>query len=192
VVSLPWSRDPSGDRATPEELAACDFVVAYSPLNAAEEFDPIRDHLRRPQDLRVLGVHLSPEQRAEQYALLADEVDSLASIRKRVDLALERDGPDASLLHVLQIDADRPSRGRFVVASEPWSWYPGWRIEGLEPEPALRVVEGISSAFLLPAGVTASPLVARYDPPSARRGLAFAAAGLLLALGLIVAPQRGA
>jgi hypothetical protein len=192
VVSLPWSRQPSGVRASPEELAACDLVLVSTPLNAAEEFLEIGEHLRARDDLRFQGVHLTTQQRQEHWARLADEVAALASVRRRVDLALERDGTDASLLHVLQVDADARSRGRFVVASEPWSWYPGWRIEGLEREPVLRVVEGISSAFLLPQEATASPLVARYEPSSTRRGLAFAAAGLLLALGLILAPQRGA
>ena len=84
------------------------------------------------------------------------------------------------------------ARGRWVVASEPWSWYPGWRIEGLDQEPTLRVVEGISSAFLLPPDAARSPLVARYAPRSVRTGALVAALGLLLVLALVLAPQRGA
>jgi hypothetical protein len=187
VISLPWSRDAGGERATSAELAACDVVVVRS-TTAAAELESIRAHLRSPQDLRVLDT----ESIRERCAELAYEIATLASTRRRVDLALERDGTDASLLHVLQPDPERAVHSRFVVASEPWSWYPGWRIDGCPSAPALRVVEGISSAFLLPQGEIVSPLVARYDPPSARLGCALAAAGLLLALGLILAPQRGA
>lgn len=193
VISLPWSSDDSaGPRASPEELAACDLVIVEAPLNAAEEFAGIGEHLRERSDLRILGVHLTEQQREENWARLADEVALRAAARRRVDLPFQRRGPDASLLHVAQVDPGPDARGRFVVASEPWSWYPGWRIEGLPQEPALRVVEGISSAFLLPADAVRSPLVARYAPQSVRRGLILGALGLVLALGLILAPQRGA
>jgi hypothetical protein len=192
VVSLPWSRSPDGPRASREELAACDLVVVSTPLNAAEEYLEIGRHLRTPGDLRTLGVHLTEDQRATFWAELAAEVAGRVHLRRRVDFPFERRGPDESLLHVAQVDAGDGVRARFVVASEPWSWYPGWRIEGMEREPALRVVEGISSAFLLPTEATRSPLVARYAPRSVRRGSWLGALGLVLALGLLLAPQRGA
>lgn len=192
VVALPWSRQSDGERATEAEIAACDLVLVWSPLNAAEEYGPIRDLLRAPGDLRVLGVHLSEEQRSAIYAELAEEVAARAAVRRRVDFPFERRGPDESLLHVAQVEHGPDARGRFVVASEPWSWYPGWRIEGLDEEPTLRVVEGISSAFLLPADAVRSPLVARYAPESVRQGALIAAVGLLIALALVLAPQRGA
>ena len=58
--------------------------------------------------------------------------------------------------------------------------------EGLEAEPVLRVADGVATAFLLPAGAIQSPLVARYSPASTRKGLAFGAIGLVLALGLLL------
>ncbi|HVS19060.1 MAG TPA: hypothetical protein VMT18_10710, partial [Planctomycetota bacterium] len=192
VVSLPWSRRSDGERASEAEIAACDLVLVWSPLNAAEEYGPIRDLLRDPSDLHVLGMHLSEEQRAAKYAELVAEVASRAAGRRRADFPFERRGPDESLLHVAQVDPGPDARGRFVVASEPWSWYPGWRIEGLDEEPTLRIVEGISSAFLLPADAVRSPLIARYAPASTRQGALLAAVGLVLTLALLLAPQRGA
>ena len=84
------------------------------------------------------------------------------------------------------------SGGAKTAVSEPWAWYPGWRLAGLEPAPTLRLAEGIATAFLLPPGPLPSPLVASYRPESFRRGLILGALGLLLALGLIVGPQAAA
>jgi hypothetical protein len=192
VVALPWSRRPDGPRASAAELAALDFVVVSTPVNAAEEFEALGELLADPGDLRVLGVHLDGAQRARFRDELVDDVVRRTLERPAVELGFQRDGPDRARLHVLGVDHGTGLRARFAVVSEPWSWYAGWGIEGLDPAPDLRVADGVSTAFLLPAEVPVSPLVAVYRPRSFRLGLVVGALGLLLALGLSLAPYRGA
>ncbi len=192
VISLPWSRRPEGPRASDAEIAATDFVVVDTPLNAAEEYLPLKVLLSSPDDLRVRGVHLDEAQRGRFLDQLVDDVVERARTRRSVEFGFERAGPDRCLLHVMGVDRGAGSHARFAIASEPWSWYGGWTIEGLVEPPELRLVEGISSAFLLPAEVPGSPLVAVYRPRSVRRGLALGALGLVLAVLLLLLPERRA
>jgi len=71
-------------------------------------------------------------------------------------------------------------RGRFVVVSEPWALYPGWRVTANGDELALRRADGIVSAVFVPDGVT--ELSAVYAPRSFIVGLLLGALGLVGAL----------
>jgi hypothetical protein len=190
LISLPWSRDLQGPRASDAELAALDLVLVQGPLNAMEEYGPIRERLRSPQDLRTLGVQLDESALKGYVDELVDDIAARALTRRTVELALEREGGNRALVHVLAVDQGAGERGRFAVLSEPWAWYPGWEIEGMVEAPKLRIAEGISTAFLLPAGTKHSPLVARYQPRSFTAGLTWGALGLALALGLVLVPHR--
>ena len=184
LIALPSRGAPA------EEVAALDALVAVSAGaigdNVVARFKP---GLRSAVPVFETA---PPPVGAEASSAVASLAGALASLRRdhaTIELALERDGASATLLHVL---SDGSPRARFALVSEPWSWYAGWRVEGLEREPALRLADGVATAFLLPAGMVRSPLVARYAPDSTRKGLAFGAVGLVLALGLLLSRREGA
>jgi hypothetical protein len=168
-----------------EELAALDALVVVAPAALGED---VVERFRAGLAAQVPVLELPPPLEGQAFPQgviegLAGTVAQLAAGGRTVDLGFERDGVDRALLHVLTTG---DTHGRFAVAAEGWSWYPGWRVEGLAAEPPLRVADGVATAFLLPVGAVPSPLVARYAPDSTRKGLAFGAVGLVLALGLLV------
>ncbi len=168
--------------ASASELAALDALVLIG--------DPSRTSATRasygsslPADARVFELEALQSGAIEPIAAAAAE---LARSRKSVELAFERDGASRALLHVLTSG----ERERFAVASEPWAWYSGWRIEGMDSQPTLRVADGVASAFVLPPTPVRSPLVARFAPRSTRQGLICGALGLALALALGLWPEK--
>jgi hypothetical protein len=168
--------------AWPEELAALDGLVLVG--------EPAQTGAIRATygaDLQI-GAPVFELAALDQAALepIAAAIAELAHARESVELGFEREGANRALLHVLTTGGER---GRFAVASEPWAWYAGWRIEGLDSAPTLRVADHVASAFLLPPGLVRSPLTARFDPPSTRKGLLCAAFGLVLASYLCL-PRR--
>jgi hypothetical protein len=81
-------------------------------------------------------------------------------------------------------------RERFAVASEPWAWYAGWRIEGMDAQPALRVADGVASAVRAPADPRALAARRAFAPRSTQGGLICGALGLALALAICLWPER--
>jgi len=179
LVELPLSEVPA------VELAALDaLVVVAAPQVASAVVDRLRAALPAETPVfETLPVRAQEPPPTGVVDGLVSAVAELAARRRPVELGFERDGAERALLHVLTTGE---AQGRFAVASEPWSWYAGWRIEGLAAPPALRVADGVATAFLLPAGPVPSPLIARYAPPATRRGLCLGAVGLVLALALLV------
>jgi hypothetical protein len=168
--------------ASANELAALDALLL---LGEAPRTSTVRAHyaVSLPTNARVFELEALLPGAIEPIAAAAAE---LARSRKSVELAFERDGANRALLHVLTSG----ERERFAVASEPWAWYAGWRIEGMDPQPTLRVADGVASAFVLPPTPVRSPLVARCAPRSTIRGLICGALGLALALALCLWPEK--
>ena len=82
------------------------------------------------------------------------------------------------------------ANGRFVIVSEPWSWYPGWNVRDGEDELSLRRADGIASAVFVPHA--SETIVADYAPRSFLTGLLVGAVGLLGALGCLFVRPRAA
>jgi hypothetical protein len=175
-----------------EELAALDGLIvcgAPSPAAAAA--------------LAVMGARPAlPGRelpRALEVRLPLGAEDRAAVLRLEHELALdalERE-PAAVGFERLRSDAARltradASRGRWVVVSEPWSVYAGWRTLRAEPvggELSLERADGVSSAVFLPAGAHSAD--ALYAPRSIRLGLWIHALGVLIGLCLVLWPARG-
>lgn len=189
VVSLPLAHSSDGERATDAEWAAVDVVVVSAPVNVSGDLlGPLRSKLAAGAEIVEIPVHLDAAQRMEaieRVALLARE---RANAARTVELGFDREGEGRALLHVIGVDVAEGRTGRFAVVTEPWAWYPGWELEGLEAAPALRLADGIGTAFLLPATPPTSPLVAVYRPGSTLPGLIVGALGLLMALGMVFVP----
>ncbi len=197
VLSLPRPGDAAVTPATDAELAALDVLIVSAPVNVIGDLaGQLRPKLSAGAELVEWPVHWQIAEREAARDRLLGAVARRALSRRKVELGFERQGSDRALLHVLAIDSGAGARARFAVVSEPWSWYGSWEIEGLVEPPVLRLADGISTAFLLPAAPPRSPLVAVFRPRSVSKGLALGALGLALALGLIALPrgsaQRGA
>jgi hypothetical protein len=165
---------------SPEELAGIDALIVRGPPSPAAR--------RAAEEMRAagksglvleVGAELSEE---EEVAVLALEhqLAVLAETREPSVGRLVRLASDAT-----RIERTDSARGRWLVVSEAWSTYAGWSAksaaDGMLP---IDRADGISSAVFVPAGT--SEIRVDYAPRSARLGLWCYAAGLLLALTLIL------
>ncbi|MEM7307821.1 MAG: hypothetical protein AAF682_14170 [Planctomycetota bacterium] len=173
--------DPAFD---PTRMAA--VQLGEEPGEAAPAVDAylVLDGAAAPDGAVV--VRASQPLDAEGRRALGGLLAGLAGAQPAGAGELERDGANA-----LRIRLPQPAdRARFLVVSEPWCFHPAWRVEvdGAAVRPARA--DGVASAVLLPAG--AAVVEARYAPASAQLGFGLGAAGLLLALGLLLPPRRRA
>jgi hypothetical protein len=163
---------------TPEEAGALDVLVLVEGA-AAEQVE-----LARKAGVRIVSVHL-PLQAEDRHALNQLAISAQSNSRAEGSLAFERAGTGSTRLSA----SPALESSRFAVISEPWSWYPGWRIEPIPSGPAiLRRADGISTALLLPAGTRGCR--ADYAPRSAALGLWIGLLGLLATLFCIVRRER--
>lgn len=158
-----------------DEVAALDEVVLITaetePSDAAEE----TARLAAEANVRVTRLHLPPDEAGRA------EIDAIA--RRMSVRAAERHPSPATFLRrnaeiswVVQPDVDD---GRFVVVSEPWSWYAGWTAEPYW----IHSADAVSSAVFLPAGDKA--FRAKYSPTSVTFGLWIGGLGVVLALWVL-------
>ena len=171
-----------GTGLAPEQLAALDAVLVAEAGGAAPPWAASFAESATDAGLDVRRVPLPLEGPAR--ASLAAWASSLADDAAEVPGALgfERRGP-----HETFVGPDEASSGRFVVVSEPWSWYPGWRVTSAERELLVLDADGLSSAVYL--GPRERALTARYAPRSVTWGLLACAAGALAALGMVCRPE---
>jgi hypothetical protein len=121
-----------------------------------------------------------PSQAERLLALVVERVRTRAT----EPLAFRRVAPGET-----DVAAPQGDEPRWVVVSEPWSWYAGWRVrtaDGARLEP--RRADGIATAVLLPPGT--SGLHATYAPLTFPIGLALGVLGLLGALWLALPGRK--
>lgn len=176
TIQLSAYRELDGD-----ELAALDaLVLRGAPSPAAG---------RAALALRAAGFPVlevaSPltEDDRRRLGELARELSRSASEREALAVRFEREGPGASRL--TRLDA---SRARWILVSEPWSLYPGWRADTEARDgAAIEAADGVSSAVFLRAGEDS--LRAVYAPRSVTVGLWLLALGCAFALTALCWPQ---
>jgi hypothetical protein len=128
-----------------------------------------------------------------ELPLPLDDVGRAALVR-----VAERLAEDAAsgMTHAVDFERVRPGEtslrlpsdaawdgGRFVVVSEPWSWYPGWSVTSGGDQLALHRADGVVTTVFVPKEAT--ELNAVYAPRSFVVGLVLGALGLLLAVGAL-------
>lgn len=170
------------------ELEAIDVLVLRGePSTAACAVEAAMLAAGKPVK-RIAGARGADDEfSAEDRAALS------AAVRVVAEAALVRATPVARFerlgMESTRIVRPDAARARFVFVSEPWALYPGWSAHAeadAKLELAILRADGATSAVFVPAGVDA--FVARYAPPSFRRGLAISAGGWLLALALLAWP----
>jgi hypothetical protein len=168
----------SGERLSDAELEALDAVVLVE-VGAAED-DEVRVNVRAARKSGALVTTLTlPLDDAGHAAIeeLAQRIHRRSLTRPPVNLAFERKQSGTSLVSRLATETGSPKR--FVVVSEPWSMYPGWKATASGATVPIRRADGVCSAVLLEPRMQA--LTARYSPLSVLIGYVLGALGLLWA-----------
>jgi hypothetical protein len=169
----------AGDEPSEVELEALDAVVLVERPGAT--LDRASAHVRSARARGAYVASVSLPLGEDDAAALGELVTNIVRhVRQRpsLDLAFERLSTCSSRIARAE---DGASPGRFVVVSEPWALYRGWRARG-EGGDALpiRRADGVVSAVYLEARTGA--FTARYAPWSVTLGLVLGAIGALWAL----------
>jgi hypothetical protein len=168
---------------SPQELSGIDALILRGPHSPQADRAA---NAMRASGKRVLEVAATLSE-ADIAGVHSIEHDCLAVLAETREPAIDRFVRLASDTTVIE-RAD-PTRGRWLVVSEPWSTYEGWSASAkANVALAIERADGISSAVFVPAGELS--LRAHYAPESVRIGLRFLAAGWVLALALILWPAR--
>ncbi|MEO6709006.1 MAG: hypothetical protein ABI054_07960 [Planctomycetota bacterium] len=152
-----------------------------------------------PQAQRVAEA-MRAEGRAERVlevsAEFSDEEETRVLQLAHEKLAVFAETSEPSIDHLTRRASDSTfveradaSRGRWLVVSEPWSIYAGWKaLTASGTSLPIARADGISSAVFLRAGE--SSLQADYAPESVKTGLWLFAAGVIAGFILILWPAR--
>ncbi|MEO6709506.1 MAG: hypothetical protein ABIP42_07995, partial [Planctomycetota bacterium] len=132
---------------SPQESSSLDAIVVVG----GDEEIGVETAMSSSQAVSVIGVHspLTDEDRARIADLAKLVADKIARSPAQPALFAR----ESSGVARVELQADQaPAGGRFVVLSEPWSWYPGWTAQGVGEDAPLEIrqADGICSAVLLP------------------------------------------
>jgi hypothetical protein len=179
----------AGEVPQDDALGALDAVVLVEgTTSVAPALRARLDTLaERGLPLARVGLPLDAAER-EALARLAHTLDDTG--RDAVAGTLSRESPQRTRVTLPGAGA-AGARSAWLVVSEPWSLYAGWRlVTDADPPRTLAPAraDGVVSALLLQPGERS--VRARYAPSDARAGLLLGGIGLLGVLALLCWPER--
>jgi hypothetical protein len=173
----------AGDRELkPTELAGLSALVVRGPPSAAAR-QAMERMLALGKPVREVGLELTDADK-RNLASLVSELKPVANGSPAHQDAFTR--LSSGEARIVRSDT---GRARWVVLSEPWSIYGGWRAaDGAGSALAIERADGVSSALFLDAGQPS--FSANYAPESVRWGLWLYALGIVSALFMALWPER--